>query len=64
MRNSEIGGLALQELQERLLVETKKYQKMRMNHSVAPLDKPSELTVQRRLIARLNTVLRQKINNQ
>ncbi|MDO4695590.1 50S ribosomal protein L29 [Porphyromonas sp.] len=64
MKNSEIRELSVQELQERLSSETMKYEKMKMNHSVTPLDKPSELTRQRRLIARLNTVLREKNNNQ
>lgn len=64
MKNGEIRELGVQELKERLAAETARYNKMKMGHSVTPLDKPSELTAQRKFIARLQTVLREKSTNQ
>ena len=58
MKNRELRELSSSELRERLVAETEKYQKMRLNHKISPLDKPSEITEQRRLIARLKTVIR------
>ncbi len=63
MKNKEIRELSVQELQEKVLVEEEKYQKMVLNHKVSPLDKPSAITDQRRLVARLKTILGEKSNN-
>lgn len=60
MKSNEIRELTVQELQERIETETNKYRHMMLNHKVSPLDMPSTLTEQRRFLARLKTVLREK----
>lgn len=60
MKSNEMRELTVQELQERIETETNKYRHLMLNHKVSPLDKPSTLTEQRRFIARLKTVLREK----
>lgn len=63
MKNNELKELSASELQERLEAEQAKLQKMKLNHVVSPLDKPSSLTEQRKLVARLHTLLHEKNNN-
>ena len=57
---SEINELTVNDLQERLEAEVAKLQQMKLNHSVAPLENPSEIKSVRRNIARMKTVLRQR----
>ena len=63
MKSTELRELNLQELQERLIAEEMKYDKMAFNHHVTPLDRPSTLTDQRRLVARIKTIIREKSTN-
>lgn len=60
MKIAEIKELATKELQERLDAEVSAYDQMRINHAVSPLDSPAELRRQRRMIAQMRTVLRQR----
>jgi len=60
MKMSEINELTVNDLQERLEAEVAKLQQMKLNHSVAPLENPSEIKSVRRNIARMKTVLRQR----
>lgn len=62
MKNVEIRELTVQELRERVEVETKRLNQMKLNHKVSPLDKPSSITDQRKLVARLKTILCEKNN--
>jgi len=60
MKMSEINELTVNDLKERMESEVAKLQQMKLNHSVAPLENPSEIKTVRRNIARMKTVLRQK----
>lgn len=60
MKNSELRDLSVQELKERIETETVKYQKLMLQHRVSPLDKPSMLNDQRKLVARLRTIFNEK----
>lgn len=60
MKIAEIRELTLDELKERLAVERKNLDDLRINHAVSPLDSPAKLRDSRRLVARLATVLRQR----
>lgn len=60
MKNSEIRELSHPELLERIEAEAATLQRMRINHTVSPLDNPNKLVFQRRLIARLKTELSQR----
>lgn len=60
MKAAEIKELTTEEIVERIGVEEREYQEMRLNHVVSPLDKPSSLTDKRRTIARLKTMLAER----
>ncbi|MCI7575639.1 MAG: 50S ribosomal protein L29 [Paludibacteraceae bacterium] len=60
MKTSEIKELTTTELQERLAVEKEQLVRMKLNHSISPLDNPLQLRETRKTIARLATELRQR----
>lgn len=64
MKNQEIRELTIQDLREHLKQETTKLDQLRMQHNVTPLDRPTEITNQRRLVARLRTILHEKEINE
>ena len=64
MKIAEIKDLTTLELKERLEVEVKAYEQKKINHSISPLDNPSQITRARKEIARMKTELRwREINN-
>ena len=60
MKNTEIKDLNLDELKEKLGSEKESLRKMRFAHQVSSIENPMKIKETRRLIARINTVLRQK----
>ncbi len=65
MKIKEIRGLSTKELTERIDAEVSSLSQKRINHSISPLDNPSEIKEQRRTVARLKTELRQRqLNNE
>ena len=60
MKSKEIKELETKELAERIESEVAKYGQMKFNHSVSPLENPSQIKAARRDIARLKTELRQR----
>jgi large subunit ribosomal protein L29 len=60
MKAREISELATKELQERLVAEKESLQKMKINHSVSPLDNPSKINQTRKNVARISTELRKR----
>ena len=64
MKIAEIRELSTQELLERVDAEVAAYAQKRINHSITPMENPSQLKQQRKLIARMQTELRQReLNN-
>lgn len=63
MKIQEIKELSEKELREKIESEKDRLQKMRMNHAISPLDNPLQIKVARRVIARLQTQLRQRKSN-
>jgi len=55
MKNSEIRELSTPELLEKIGEEKLVLTRMKINHTVSPLDNPVKLREQRRTIARLLT---------
>jgi len=55
MKNSEIRELSTPELLEKIGEENVVLTRMKINHTVSPLDNPVQLREQRRTIARLLT---------
>ncbi len=64
MKISEIKELSTKELLERVDAEVTRLDQMTINHSISPLDNPTQIKQQRRMIARIKTVLRQRELNQ
>jgi len=60
MKTKEIKELETAELKERIETEVDKYNQMKLNHSVTPLENPSLIKAARRDIARMKTELRQR----
>ena len=60
MKMSEIKGLATKELVEKVEEEVAKYNQMKLNNAVTPLENPSQIKAARRDIARMKTELRQR----
>ncbi|MBN1951442.1 MAG: 50S ribosomal protein L29 [Bacteroidales bacterium] len=60
MKASELKELTIKEIEEKIENEESLMVKMKLNHTVSPLDNPQKIKVTRRNIARLKTVLRQK----
>lgn len=64
MKTAEIKELTTPELEERLVAERESLVRMKLNHSISPLDNPLQIRATRRNIARLATELRQRELNQ
>ena len=60
MKTKEIKELETKELVERIETEVAKYEQMKFNHTVSPLENPSQIKATRRDIARMKTELRQR----
>lgn len=64
MKISEIRQIPVAELAERIADEDAKYNQLLLNHSISPLENPSQIKEARRTIARMKTVLREsELNN-
>jgi large subunit ribosomal protein L29 len=60
MKTAEIKELSVSELQERIEAEKANLSKLKINHTVSPLDNPLKIRHARRNIARLITILQQR----
>ena len=60
MKIKELRELETKELAERLDAEVAKYNHMKLNHAITPLENPSQIKAARRDIARMKTELRQR----
>ena len=60
MKTKEIEELETKDLVERIEAEVAKYNQMKLNHTISPLENPSQIKATRRDIARMKTVLRQR----
>ena len=58
MKTAEIKELTTAEIQERLASEKEQLTRLKLNHSISPLDNPLHIKVARKTIARLATELR------
>ncbi len=60
MKTSEITELTTDEIIERIENSSEEIIRMKLNHSVNPLDNPMKIRFARKNIARLNTELRKR----
>ena len=64
MKIKEVRELDTNDLVERIDAEVAKYNQMKLNHAITPMENPSEIKATRRDIARMKTVLREReLNN-
>ena len=60
MKMNDLKGIETKELAEKLDTEVAKYNQMKLNHAITPLENPSQIKAARRDIARMKTELRQR----
>jgi large subunit ribosomal protein L29 len=60
MKNSEIKELTTAEIIEKISVVKEELIRMKLNHSVNPLENPVKIRFARKDVARLNTELRNR----
>ena len=60
MKKEEIKELSLKELRDQIEVAEKAYRELKVAHAISPIDSPAKITRDRREIARMKTILRQK----
>ena len=60
MKKEDIKELSIQDLRAQIEASEKAYRELKVTHAISPVDDPSKITKDRRQIARLKTVLRQK----
>ncbi len=60
MNNSELRGLSLEELKNKLVVEKENHGKLKFAHSITPIENPMKLRESRKLVARIQTEIRAK----
>jgi large subunit ribosomal protein L29 len=60
MKHQVITDLSTADMVERLKEEQERLTKMKLSHSISPLENPQTIKEQRRTIARLKTELRRR----
>ncbi len=60
MKIKEVRELETKDLAERIETEVARYNQMKLNHAISPLENPSQIKLTRRDIARMKTVLRER----
>ena len=60
MKKEEIKELSIPELRSAIEAAEKAYRELKVTHAISPIDSPSKITKDRKEIARMKTVLRQK----
>jgi len=61
MKQSVITELSTAELKERMEEEKKQLIKLKLNHSVSPLENPQKIKTYRRIVARMETEYRKRM---
>ena len=60
MKIKEVKELETKDLVDRIQSEVAKYNQMKLNHAITPLENPYQIKLARRDIARMKTVLRER----
>ena len=63
MKQQEVVKLSNEELNEQLVENKKKYNELKMAHSVSPLENPIQIKAVRKSIARIMTELNKRDDN-
>ena len=62
MKNKELQKLGIKELKELLIKEKNSLVKLKLSHSVSPIENPKKITYTRKKIARILTSIKLKEN--
>ena len=60
MKASELKGLSVEELKEKLAVEVEGYHKLKLTKVISELENPAQIKTKRRFIATLKTELNKR----
>lgn len=60
MKYNEIKDLPTEEIKEKLSLERDNLTKMRINHTISPIENPKAMSASRKNIARMMTELRKR----
>ena len=64
MKIAEVRELTSKEIAERVHTDNTRLNQMELQHSISPLDNPTQIKELRRDIARMKTILRERALNQ
>ena len=64
MKTSEVREMSVADLRDRIQVERKRLETMKLNHAISPLENTSEFKKIRKDIARMITILAEKEKDQ
>jgi|TergutMp193P3_1026864.scaffolds.fasta_scaffold95923_3 large subunit ribosomal protein L29 len=62
MKTPELRELSIKDLKERLETEKANFVRMKINHAVSPIEDMSKIGKTRKHIARMHTIISQKVN--
>ena len=63
-KDSILKELNLQDLRERLSTEREAYRVLRFAHAISPIENPNKICYARRMVARIQTLIREKEKKQ
>ena len=63
-KDSILKELNLEDLRERLSTERETYRALRFAHTVSPIENPNKIRYARRMLARIQTLIREKEKKQ
>ncbi|MGN0010033.1 MAG: 50S ribosomal protein L29 [Marinilabiliaceae bacterium] len=64
MKASEIKGLSISEIEEKIAAARLDLEKMKLTHAISPLENPMKIRKTRKDIARMLTILTEKKNTE
>ncbi|MEE1347640.1 MAG: 50S ribosomal protein L29 [Bacteroidales bacterium] len=64
MKASEIKGLSISEIEEKIAAARLNLEKMKLTHAISPLENPMKIRKTRKDIARMLTILTEKKNTE
>ena len=64
MKNEEIRALSIEDLRTQIKTEQTNGQQLRFAHAISPLENPGRLKVNRKAVARLQTEISRRNNEQ
>ncbi len=64
MKAKEIREMTIKEIQEKIEADKALLTKLKISHTITPIDNPMKIRTLRREIARLKTILNEKLRQQ